>query len=394
MCHKHAFAWVLIVGFTTAAGTCGAARADVTVEQQLTFDFSILKAHGNTTEYTTEDKQRSDTDLHCDGFMSMFCGNEHSADIIRLDRDVTWALEPRKKEYRETPFPTASQREAAAQHAREMMEKLKQCPAARQTSPAPDTSRCEMSAPKLDVKQPGLHAVVAGHDTQLTQLALTRSCTSKDTGDVCDFVFMLDSWLTQDQIAGLDERKAFEQAYLKKLGLDTRDPLMQKQVRQFLAPYADSLKQLNAQAADFKGHALKTAVRIAFGGEHCGAAKGSGSGATGAPAGTADTNAAGNTPGGSALSSAASALGSKLVGGLFKKKTDTPAATPTGTATGTPDGGLPPGMVQAAQITIETTAIKPGAVPAAQYEIPAGWKLIVPQAGKAPEEFHCPKAGT
>ena len=232
MGHKHTAIALLMVA-TAAPGASRLACADVTVEQQTTFDLAFVKAHGTSTEYTTTDKQRRDSDLHCEGFMSMFCGNAQSGDIIRLDRDLTWELEPKKKEYRELPFPTAAQRQAAAQQAEETVQKLKQCPAAQQPTPAPDTSKCAMSAPKVDVKQTGTHAMIAGHDTQLTQVALTQSCTNKDTGDVCDFVFALDTWLTQDQIAALDERKAFDKAYYTKLGIDPGDPLVQKQMRQF-----------------------------------------------------------------------------------------------------------------------------------------------------------------
>jgi hypothetical protein len=422
MSHKHAAATLLMGAM--AAGAAGTACADVTVEEQTTFDLAFIKAHGTSTEYTSSDKQRRDSDLHCEGFMSMFCGNAQRGDIIRLDRELTWELEPKKKEYRETPFPTAAQRQAAAQQAQEMMQKLQQCPVAQQPTPAPDTSKCAMSASKVDVKQTGTHAMIAGHDTQLTQLALTRSCTNTDTGDVCDFVFALDAWLTQDQIAGLDERKAFEKEYYTKLGIDPGDPSVQKQMRQFLAPYADSLKQLSAHAAEFKGYPLKTAVRIAFGGERCGAAKSSRSASAGATAGsgsvvgdasqaagnaaassaastagsaagTAAANAAGNSAGSSVLNSAASAFGSKLVSGLFnKKKPDTAPATPAATSGATPDNGLPPGMIQAAQISVETMSIQPGAVPPAQFNIPAGWKLLEPQAVKAPKEFSCPKAGS
>src|SRR5215469_15246356 len=264
----------LVLLGAVAALVPGASRADVTIEQQSTFDFAIVKAHGKTTELTTADKRRSDSDLHCEGFMSLFCGNAQGADIIRLDRGVTWTLEPKKKQYRETPFPTEAERQAAAQQAQEMMEKIKQCPAVQQhAAPAPDTSKCEMSPPRVEVKQPGLHAMFAGHDTQLTQLAMTRSCTNKQTGDTCDFAFVMDAWLTQDQIPGLDEHKAFETAYLTRLGLnDERTVLVaQKQLRQLLAPYQDSLKQLAGKADEFKGYPLKTSMRIAFGGEHCAA---------------------------------------------------------------------------------------------------------------------------
>jgi hypothetical protein len=389
------------------------ARADVTIQQQTQFDFAIIKAHGTRTESTTTDKRRSDSDMHCEGFMSMFCGSTQTGEIIRLDRDLEWALEPKKMEYRETPLPTAAQLAAARQEAQATMEKIKQCPAvAQHPAPAPDTSQCEMSPPRFDVKQPGAHATLAGHDTQLTQIALTQSCTNKTTGDVCDFLFAFDTWLTQDQIAGLADQKAFVNAYQAKLGLDASDPVMQKQMRQFLAPYADAMKQVSAKSGELKGYPLKTVLRIAFGGEHCGAVKnqtaGGASGgsavgdaskaagdaaaastasAAGSAAGAAAANAAKNPLAGTVFSSAANAFGTKLAGGLFKKKTETPAAAAASTA----ENALPAGMIQAAQISIETTAINAAAVPPEKFEIPAGWKRVEPKAKEAAsKDFTCP----
>jgi len=394
----------------------GAGRADVTIQEQTQFDIAFIKAHGTTTELTTTDKRRSDSEIHCEGFMmSMFCGNAQSGEIIRLDRNVEWSLEPKKKEYRETPLPTAAQLLAAKQEAQAMMEKIKQCPAvAQHSAPAPDTSKCEMSTPRFEVKQPGTHAVLAGHDAQLSQIALTQSCTNKRTGDVCDLLFSLDTWLTQDQIVGLAEQKAFLDAYHAKLGLDPHDPAVQKEMRQLLAPYADALKEVSAKSGELKGYPLKTVLRIAYGGEHCASAKnqpqggggnalGDASQAAGNAAATSAANAAGtaagaaaanvgkNAVGSSIFSSAASSFGSKLAGGLFKKKADT-AAPASGS---TPDNGLPPGMIQAAQMSFETTAINAGPVPAEKFEIPAGWKRVEPQAKEtASKEFTCPTAGS
>ena len=390
-----------------------AAQADVTTQQQATFDLSIIKAHGTTTEYTTADKQRSDTTLNCEGLLSLFCGNAQSGEIIRLDRDLTWALDPKKKEYRETPFLTAAQRKEAEQQAQATLAKLQQCPAAQNAAPAPDTSKCQMTPPKIDSRQTDKHATFAGHDTKLSQLALTQSCKNSDTGDSCDFVITLDAWLTQDQIVGLDEQRAFRKAHLQKLGLDDQNSMVAKQLRQFLAPYADSLKELGTKAGDFQGYPLKTAVRIAFGGPHCAAAQkdpasgvsgggtltdagqaatdaaaSSAAGAAGSAAGAAASNAAGNSVAGSVLGSAASAFGSKLVSGLFaKKKAEAAAGTPPVPAS---DSSLAAGMIQAAQFSIETTAITPGPVPATQFEIPADWKRAAPAKEKAPKEFTCP----
>jgi hypothetical protein len=346
--------------------------------------------------------------------MSMFCGDTQSGEIVRLDRNVEWTLEPKKREYRETPLPTAAQLLAARQEAQAMMEKVKQCPAvAQHSAPAPDTSQCEMSPPRVEVKQPGTHATLAGHDAQLTQLALTNSCTNKTTGEVCDFVLALDSWLTQDQIAGLADQKAFAQAYQAKLGIDPHDPAMQDQMRQFLAPYADVLKQLSAKSDELKGYPLKTVLRIAYGGEHCAAAKqqpagggnamadasqaagdaaaASAAGAAGSAAGAAAGNMAKNSIGSSIFSSAASSFGSKITSGLFKKKADAAAPAPSSA----PENGLPPGMVQAAQISVETISIDASPVPAEKFEIPAGWKKVEPKAKQAgSKEFSCPSSGS
>ena len=375
------------------------AAADVTVQEQASIDLAIFKMHITTSEETSTDKQRRDSDARCEGFMSLLCGNQQSGEIVRVDRSLTWSLDPPKKQYRETPFPTPEQQAAARQHAQEMLAKMQQCPAAKQSGP--DTSKCEMTPPVVDVKATDNHASVAGHDSKLTEVSLTQSCRNKETGDECNIAMYLDTWLTQDQIPGLEERKAFRQAYLQKIGRDDSNELVQKQVRQLLAKYADSLKQLEAKSGDLKGYPLKTTVRIAYGGEHCGAAKQQGSaagsgastpadaGSTAADAGsTAAAAASGNK--GSVLSSAASSLGSKLAGSLFKKKT--PAADAGGAGAAAP---LPPGMVQAASMTFETTSIAQGAVPAERFEVPAGWKQVVPPP-QAPgkDEFRCPGAGS
>lgn len=357
----------------------GYALADVTIQQQSVFDFSIIKAHSESTEYTTSDKQRRESALHCEGFMSLLCGNSESGEIIRLDRDVQWSLQPKKKEYLETPFLTAAQRLELQQQAQATIEKMKQCPAKpQQTAPGPDQSKCQMSPPQFNVQQTDLHATFAGHDARLTQLSMTESCKNPDTGDTCDFTIGMDAWLTQEQIAGLEDRRAFQAAYVHKLGLDDHDGMLQAQMRQFLAPYAGSLKQLAAKAGDMRGFPLKTAIRISFGGEHCAAAQNrqSDSGAQDSSSGV-PTN----------LGSAATAIGSKL-GGLFGRKKADPAAD----SSTPPAAPLPPGMMQAAQFSVETKSITPGPVAPGEFEIPAGWKLVQPQQTKSTKEFSCPQS--
>jgi hypothetical protein len=352
--------------------------ADVTIQQQSVFDLSIIKAHSESTEYTTSDKQRRESTLHCEGFMSLLCGNSESSEIIRLDRELQWTLQPKKKEYLETPFLSAAQRLALQQQAMAALEKMKQCPSkSQQTAPGPDQSKCQMSPPQFSVQQTELRATFAGHDARLTQLSMTESCKNPDTGDTCDFTIGMDAWLTQEQIIGLEDRRAFQSAYVHKLGLDDRDGILQVQMRQFLAPYAESLKQLAVKADDMKGYPLKTAIRISFGGEHCAAAQNQ-------PTDSSSRDSASGIP--TNLGSAATAIGSKL-GGLFGKKKADATADPS-TSAAPP---LPPGMTQAAQFSVETKSITPGPVTPDEFEIPAGWKLVQPAQTKPTKEFSCPQ---
>jgi hypothetical protein len=407
---------VATVGLLTGGGL---AHADVTVQQQTTFDMTFIKAHGTTTELTSGDKQRRDVTMGCEGLMSLVCKKADSGEITRLDKDAIWILDPKDKEYRETHLPTPAERQAAEEQLRATMEKLKQCPAAKQPGTSgPDTSKCQMSPAKLEAHQTDKHATIAGHDARLSQMTLTQSCHNPDTGDTCDFLISFDSWLTQDDIAGLGDRKAFTEAYLKKLGLldgSSQQVQMQQQMQQFLAPYRDSLKDLSAKAAEFKGFPMKTAIRISFGGAQCAAAKNanaSGSGAGGSTVGDASSaagqaaasssagaatsaassaasSAAGNGVTGGILGSAASAFTSKLASGLFAKKAATPASPATAAAS-----DVPPNMIQVAQVTVETTSITSTPIPADQFEVPAGWKLMTAPKAKAEKEFSCPASGT
>jgi len=82
-------------------------RADVTIEQKMTLDVaSMIRTHGSSTTRIAANKKREDTESHCEGMMSLVCGNLHGGEIVRLDRGLTWRLEPDKKSYREEVFAT------------------------------------------------------------------------------------------------------------------------------------------------------------------------------------------------------------------------------------------------------------------------------------------------
>jgi hypothetical protein len=213
---------------------------------------------------------------------------------------------------------------------------------------------------------------------------MTQSCTDKKTGDVCDMQFGFDLWLTADKIAGLDERLAFDKAYAAKLGLLGENGIIsQQQVQQALAPYAEQMRQLKAKAGDIKGQPLRTSFAFSTGGPKCGSTNKSG----GDSAGGASSDG-----GGGGVPTSLSDVGSKLLGGMFakKRKADAEAAAAAETHKSEPPAE---GMVSVVKFSTETTAVRTDAVPAAQFEVPAGWTKLPPKDKGKPEAFECPKNG-
>jgi hypothetical protein len=404
---KHQFPRLLSACFVVGASLAAAvARADVTIEQKTTLDVaSMIRTHGSSTTNIMTDKKREDTESHCEGVMSLVCGNVRGGEIVRLDRGLTWHLEPDKKSYREDVFATPEELAEMRARMQAALDKMRSCPVPQKQQPM-DKSKCEMSPPKIDIHKTDDKMSIAGHDAQRTLATLTESCTDKSTGDVCDTVVAIDVWLTQDNLPGTGDRRAFEQAYAKKLGLDDAQGAMRGEYAKFLAPYQSQIKQLTDKSSDLKGQPLKTSLRVMMGGQQCSAiaktqANGTASG---------NNSAGGNGNPLTNVAQAGKAIGSSvgnLVGGLFhKKKTDdsqTPAsaAAPPDTASASSPPATPVAapansdpyaqFVQLAAYTSETITISTAAISPDRFDVPADWKKVIPKpAKKTDAEFTCP----
>jgi hypothetical protein len=383
---------VHMVSVVCLFGTGSIVHADVTITQKTNLDVaSLIISHGGSTLSLTADKQREDTESHCEGVMSIVCGNLQGGEIVRLDRDLTWYLEPKKKMYREQVFATPAEIIAMRAKIQANLEKMNSCPVSQKQQPV-DKSKCQMSTPKIDIHKTDDRMSIAGHDAQRTQASLTETCTNNDTGDVCDTVIAVDFWLTQDNLPGSGDRLAFSQAYAKKLGISESTNLLTGDVAKYLAPYQSQIKQLQAKSADFKGQPLKTSLRVLVGGPHCGATANTKSDATNAsPSPASPSNPLDN------VNQAGKAVGN-LVGSLFHKKKadDSPSATgtttdgSTGAASTSPDPFAQ--LTRIGSFTVETVSINTDAIPADRFDVPAGWTKEVPKATKAGnDEYTCPK---
>ncbi len=367
-----------------ASFAINAARADVSIDEKTVLDLSLFKGSMSSSESFSADKKRRDSNFRCEGFMSFLCGNHSTAQIVRLDQGVTWELEPDKKRYREEPFMTPAQRKEMQTRLMANLEKAKQCNAQRpQAQSGLDTSKCQMSAQKFDSKNLGDDGQIIGHSVHRGRISMTQTCTDRDTGDVCDMTYAFDLWLTNDKIDGIQDREAFQKAYLAKMGF-TGDSTaaMQIQVKQMLAPYSKEMGELQARAVEFKGVPLRSAMHIAYGGPKCGAA------AKSQTETQSDTSAQDREAAARMLQSA----GAKLAGLFGKKKKAEDAAPATPANTTAPSAALDadaPNTVRLVSFTTETTAIRPGSIAADQFEVPAGWTKVPPEPAKTAKDFTC-----
>jgi hypothetical protein len=399
----------------------GLARADVTVDEHTSMSLGGINIDIDSTEHTSNDKQRRDSETKCHGLLAMFCHDVQSGEIVRLDKQLEWQLEPKKKLYTERAFPTAEQRALAQQKLQQVMDQMKKCPMPQPTATAqtaPDTTHCQ-GAPQVDVKQSDEHATLAGHDTRKSSIVLSQTCTDPRSGDVCEIDYGFDVWLTSDQIAGSDERKAFTQKYLAAQGLDANNPQLRGMMQQFMAPYADSLKQLQSKSSELQGYPLRTIFYMAFGGPHCGKAnqarsqptqaQSSGAGRTGGFLHGLASNAVSGGLGGlfhHNVNINTGSVGGQVAANAANQTVDT-TANAAGNAAGNaaanavsssstaPAGApaTPSDKVRVISLSTETTAINTTSIPSDLFEIPAGWRQQQPKEEQTKEQqFTCPTA--
>jgi hypothetical protein len=377
-----------------------AARADVVIEETITTDgvagFSMLAMQGTTTRSLTFDKSRTDSNLQFKSkLLNSFAGRSGpTSQIVRLDKSLMWEVQPKDKTYTERTFAEAR---AAMENAMQQMESAsKQAQAQQPQQQLPisaDQSQC--SAPVVESKDTGEQATIAGYATKRATVSLKQTCKDPKTMKSCDMVFSIDEWLAA-QAPGLDESKAFAQNYAKQIGLDASSlQAAQNRMQNAFSQYKGTWTELMQKASTFQGYPLKSSMQITMGGPQCttddgtqvaqapvfadaveagveagvGTAAGeAASAATQAAIGKVGGGAAGAVAG-SAVGGFASKFGSSMMSKLHKKDTaqakNETAAPPTEA-----------GMIRLFRLQTETTAIRGDAIPASQFEVPAGYKKV------------------
>jgi hypothetical protein len=330
------------------------ASADVTMQEQMSLSgagmMKMANMSGTTTTVISNDRARTESNMTFESAMmrtfARGAGGPH-VEIVRLDQDKIYSLDPKKKTYTETTF--AEQR-AKMQEAMEQMAKAQG--SQQQATSGVDESECEWSDPKSEVKRTGEKALIAGFQAEHVTVTATQSCKNKKNGQVCDFGLALDQWIAPGFEASA-EATTYQRAYAEKLGLGTassRDFAERAQAQ--FGRYKGIWTEIGKRMAELnvKGYAVKSGFSMGVGGPQCQS--------------TQQTQAQG---GPQSPPSIGGALGGAL-GGMFKKKQEQPqpqAAPPPAMA-----GGLMPLM----SMGTELVSISRDAVNPQTFELPADYK--------------------
>ena len=227
------------------------ALADVTLKERTVS--TGLAGFGNGTSERTwviaGDKSRSDEQYTYTGRFKTLAGGgkpRNSAEIVRLDRDVMWSLDPEKKEYSELSF--AEMREMMAQ-------------AGAEAARSERKSDVEMTY-KVDVQRTGKKEKVNGFDAENYIVTVTATAKDAKSGDAAAYTMKMDQWLST-QVPGQAEATAYFRKFAEKMGLD---PQM-RQMSGLLAQYGDALKQAADKLKDLKGYPVRSTVTMLMGPE-------------------------------------------------------------------------------------------------------------------------------
>jgi len=380
-----------LMAATLLLAVAPSALSDISYAQRIQVEaaggMSMFASEGDVLTQVSGDKSRTESTMKMKSrLMGAFAGGGNTANIVRLDKALTWNLLPDKKQYSEMTFAALK---AQMEEARKAMQKSQANGAALPVS----AEGCEWTDGNLEVEHPGGTEKVAGIKTKKHIIRMRQSCTDPQSGKTCDVTWLMETWLAKKVPAEKEVRK-FREAYATAMGLDGVMGQIQGPGQGLLAMFANNWDEVVDEFEKMKGYPLRTAMQMGIGGEQCTTASGqpiamdkiwadastaaynSALDQAGYEAGSAMGRAAGESLGDSVAGSiggaAVGAAASELIGGLtsmFKKKKTVEAEPPPPVATADQ-------QVTVFRITTEVTDWSEITIPAERFDEPVGWKKL------------------
>jgi hypothetical protein len=370
-------------------------HGDISYAQHIKVDaagaMAMLASEGDVLTQIAGDKSLTESTVAMKSKLAgMFAGSGRSANIVRLDKALTWNLLPEKQEYSELTFAEAR---AQMEQTRQAM---RDASAEGQGGSLPVSQEgCQFSDGEVDVAHGEGSEKIAGIKTRRHKITMRQSCTDPQTDKTCDLTWVMETWLAK-KVPAEKEARAFREAYAEAMGMGDIMRQTEGAGQGLLSMFAANWEDVVEEFEKLEGYPLKTVLLMGIGGEQCTtesgqpiamdemwadastAAYNAALDRAGYEAGSAAGRAVGESLGGSVAGSiggaAVGAAAGELIGGLtgmFRKQKPEPEQ-PAAAQEGVPQGG----QVIVFRIATEVTDWSEITIPAARFEVPAGWKQI------------------
>jgi len=365
------------------------ALADISVEQRTVIEasggMSMMASETTSLMEISGDRSRNSSTMKMNSrLMSAIAGGGETANIVRLDKQLTWDLLPEKKQYSELTFAEAK---AQMEKMREAM--ADQSKAGSATLPVAPES-CTWSEGNLDIDKPRGTQKIAGIKAKQHVISMTQVCTDPKTGKSCEMTWKMDNWMSK-KVPGEAEVRRFQEAYAKAMGFDDLMAQVQGAGQGLVGMFAGNWDEVMEEFKEMDGYPLRTVMAMEIGGEECTTASGqqiamddiwadasiagynaalnqAGSeagGAVGRAAADSLGNGIGSSIGGAAVGAAAGELFGGLTGMFKKNKSEKKPKADTASANG---------KVMLFRITNEVTGWSDDSIASERFEEPTGWK--------------------
>jgi hypothetical protein len=357
------------------------------IDVQASGGMSVFESSGEVLTQISGDRSRTESDIAMKStLLGMFGNSGKSGSIVRLDKGLSWTLQPEEQTYREMTFAEVRAQIADSEDAAENLSSSQES-----SLPVSDSS-CSWSQPQVKVEKPGEKSRVASIRTRKHVVRVEQTCSMPESGRACDVSWVVESWMAK-RVPAEKEARAFRESYQEALALGELSQPTHGPGHALISMFADNWDEVAEELGKIEGYPLKTIMQMEIGGEQCttqsgqpiamdsiwgdastaayNAAVDSTGGAVGSATGQAAAEALGEGVGANVGGAAIGAATNEIIGGLTgmfrKEKKPEPQPAPAQAS---------PGKVTVFKISNEVTSWTEATIPAERFEEPAGWKKL------------------
>lgn len=232
------------------------AMAQVTFETKVTsYGFMGMGAFESTTKtFLRTDAQRTDTKLKFTGsVMKMFNSKGTVTNIIRLDKELVWNFNDRKKKYTEQTFDKI----------RESFQQLEEGEYTQGMSAGSTDedyeAEYEWSKPKVKVKNLGEKKTINGFSCQHYLASVTTIGTHIETGIKDTMLFVSDLWNAKNVSKKMDLVYDFNKRYMKAIGFEVPE---NQGLAMIAGMYKEHMQTLGDEVSKLKGYPIVNDMKL------------------------------------------------------------------------------------------------------------------------------------